>query len=111
MDVTARQHHPATIVSVSGSIDSLTVERLTEFLAEQIGSGRTNLVLDLAQVNLMSSAGLRAILAAFKEVRQPGGDLRIAAAQPGVLKVLKMAGFTNILKSFDTTDEAVASFS
>ena len=110
MDITARYQPPATIVSVSGTLDASTVEPLSRFLAEQTDSGHTRIVLDLAHMEFMSSAGLRAILAALKETRQPGGDLRIAAAQPGVLKVLQMSGFINILKCFDSTDEAVASF-
>jgi anti-anti-sigma regulatory factor len=46
----------------------------------------------------------------LKESRQEGGDLHLAAAQPGVEKILKMSGFTSILKSYPTVAEAVAGF-
>lgn len=110
MDISAKQHGQATVVSVVGSVDALTAGEVAGFLGAQIGSGHTQLVADLSQVDFMSSAGLRAILATLKDARQHGGDLRLAAAQLGVEKVLKMSGFTNILKTFATVDEAAASF-
>ena len=110
MDIQTKQAGEIVVVSVAGSIDALTSPRLAEFLSEQIGAGHTRLVADLAGVEFMSSAGLRAILAALKESRQGGGDLRIAGALPNVQKVLKMSGFTTILKTYTSTDDALASF-
>lgn len=64
----------------------------------------------LGQVDFMSSAGLRAILLALKESRRQGGDLRLAAARPGVDYTLKISGLASILQSFPSVDQAVASF-
>jgi anti-anti-sigma factor len=111
MDITLNQLDDTTVVSLAGSVDALTAQEVTNFLNSKIAGGQHHLVLDLGRVDFMSSAGLRAILAALKETRQEGGDLRLAAAQPGVEKILKMSGFTNILKTFLTVDEAVDSFS
>ncbi len=110
MNISATQQVQSIVVSIEGSIDALTANQVTSFLTTRIGDRGTNLVINLAQVEFMSSAGLRAILATLKESRQHGGDLRLAAAQPGVEKILKMSGFTNILKTFTTVDEAVTSF-
>jgi anti-anti-sigma factor len=111
MDINFIERQPADIVQVSGSVDALTASVLTDYLSLKIGQDHTNLVLDLSEVDFMSSAGLRSVLAALKECRNKGGDLRIAGAQPGVKKVLKMSGFTNILKTFSDSENALASFS
>jgi anti-anti-sigma regulatory factor len=50
------------------------------------------------------------LLGAVKESRSHGGDLRIASANPGIDKVLKMSGFNNIAKVFPSPADAVASF-
>ena len=110
MDISLKQIDQTTLVSVSGSVDALTAGEVASFLSAQIDSGHKHIVADLSQVDFMSSAGLRAILAALKQTRQQGGDLRLAAAQPGVEKVLNMSGFTSILKFYATVDEAVTSF-
>lgn len=110
MKLQLSKHEQAAVISVIGSVDALTAAELTSYLNTQVSQGNSRLVLDLGQVDFMSSAGLRAILATLKEARQKGGDLRIAAAQPGIEKVLKMSGFTNILKAFSSSQEALASF-
>ena len=79
-------------------------------LNDPIQHGTNQLVADLSQVEFMSSAGLRAILVALREARQNGGDLRLAAAQPGVEKTLKMSGFTSIMKAYPSVGEALSSF-
>lgn len=110
MDITAKQIGSVAVVSITGSVDALTAELVTRFMDAELGKGNKQIVGDLSQVDFMSSAGLRAILTTLKDSRQQGGDLRLAAAQTGVEKVLKMSGFTNILKTYPTVDEAVASF-
>jgi len=110
VEITAEPAGPTTVIAISGSVDALTSGAVAHFLSEQIGAGQKQLVADLSRVEFMSSAGLRAILATLKESRQQGGDLRLAAAQPGVERVLKMSGFTSILKTYPTVAEAVASF-
>jgi len=110
VEITVKQLNQTSVVSMMGSMDALTADEVTRFLSAQIGTGQKQIVADLSQVDFVSSAGLRAILAALKESRQQGGDLRIAAAQPGVEKILKMSGFTSILKDYPTVDEAVTSF-
>ena len=59
---------------------------------------RVHLVCDFKDVNYTSSAGLRSLLGALKESRRLGGDLRMAAVQPSVLRVLSLSGFASIIK-------------
>lgn len=99
-----------TVVSVSESVDALTAAELTKQISAQIEGGHVNLVVDLAGVEFMSSAGLRTLLGAVKESRSGGGDLRIVSTNPGVDKVLKMSGFHNIAKVFASQADALASF-
>jgi anti-sigma B factor antagonist len=110
METNTHSENDVTIVSVSGSIDALTYEHLQLALTDPIHVGVKSLVADLSGVDYTSSAGLRAILSAQKEIRQQGGDLRLAGVQPNVLKVLKLSGFTSIFKIYDDVEAAVASF-
>lgn len=97
-------------IAIIGSIDALTSPQLITTINAHIHDGHPNVIADFSQVEFMSSAGLRAILASVKEARAAGGDFRLAAPQPGIDKVLKMAGFHNIVKVFTTVSEALASF-
>ncbi|MEO6528027.1 MAG: STAS domain-containing protein [Gemmatimonadaceae bacterium] len=110
MDIVVEQRAPATVVRISGSVDGLTADVLMAALQQQIDAGNTRLVADLRNVSYTSSAGLRALLATAKQARQHGGDFRLAAVHPPVLKVLEMSGFTSILKLYPDVELAVASF-
>lgn len=110
MDTEVQHEDSSTVVTVRGTVDALTAPKLANVLADQVADGHVNLVVNLMQVEFMSSAGLRTLLGAVKESRSHGGDLRIASTNPGIDKVLKMSGFHTIAKVFASQDEAVSSF-
>lgn len=111
IDITLVLHGPTTVVTLAGNLDTLTADDVLISLQAEITNGRAQLVGDLSGVEYTSSAGLRALLAATKEARQRGGDLRLAAATERVHKVLDLSGFTSILRTFPDVEAAVASFS
>ena len=110
MDVSVEQLGQVALVRIAGSVDGLTADGLQASLRSLLDGGAIRLVGDLSRVDYTSSAGLRALLATLKATRQLGGDFRLAAVQPGVLRVLEMSGFTSILKHYPDVDAAVASF-
>ena len=110
MQIAVVQHAHVTVVSVAGSLDALTADTLVGAFGEQVRAGRTRLVAALDGVDYTSSAGLRVLLATLKETRQRGGDLRLAAVQERVQRVLELSGFTSILKCYPDVPTAVASF-
>ena len=110
LEIALTELDTVTVVAIHGSVDSLNADQLTATFAEPIGRGRVALVADFSEVTYTSSAGLRALLATVKDCRRLGGDLRIAALQPQVARVLSISGFTSILKVFPDRASAVASF-
>lgn len=110
MEIRSEQREQVTVVSIDGSVDGLTAPSLAQSFRQLIAEGHVRLVADLSGVSYTSSAGLRALLEALKESRQRGGDLRLAAVQPDVYRVLDLSGFTGILKLYPDVGAAVASF-
>jgi len=110
MEVQTTHHDHVTVLAIAGSVDSLTADRLTAALSENVDAGRIRLVTDFSAVDYTSSAGLRSLLGALKESRRLGGDLRMAALQPAVQRVLSLSGFSSIVQIFDDADSAVASY-
>ena len=100
----------ATSIRIVGSIDALTADEVEQVLQRQIDEGKLHIVIDMAEVDYVSSAGLRVFLTVLKHIRRSDGDLRLACPRPSVSRMLNMAGFTSIIKFFDTVDEAMASF-
>lgn len=110
MELAVEKREGATVVSIVGSVDGMSAPQVVGAFREQIGAGNARLVGDFASVDYTSSAGLRALLETVKDARQHGGDLRLAAVRPEVLRVLELSGFTSILQVFPDVDAAVASY-
>lgn len=111
MEIKDSQVADVTILSVSGSIDTITAPALTNYIKNHIEKGNVKLVADIKDVDYTSSAGLRVLLGAVKETRSKNGDMRLANIQPDVQKVLALSGFVHILKTFSDVESAVKSFS
>lgn len=99
-----------TLVEVKGRVDSMNANQFGEALLQAIEDGKVHLVVDLAGVDYMSSAGLREIVSALKKVKRSQGDLRIAQPSERVLEVLEMAGLDSILQIFSSQGDALGSY-
>lgn len=99
-----------TLIEVSGRIDSMNAEELGRALSDEMARGSKQIVLDLAKVSYMSSAGLRELVAAYRKLQETSGDLRLAQPSSRVLDVLEMSGLDTIFKIFQTRVDAVGSY-
>jgi anti-sigma B factor antagonist len=66
------------------------------------------IVLDLADLEYVSSAGLRSVLGALKRAGATGGKLALAAPIPSVLEVFEISGFNTLLAVHPDRASAVA---
>ncbi len=96
----------ASIVTVSGRVDSETAPQLDDALAPLAAGANSKIVVDLQGVNYMSSAGLRAIVKASQAAQKSGGELRLAAVSDAVEVVLRTVGMLQMFRLYTTSGEA-----
>lgn len=106
MTITENKQNDITILAVSGRLDSDTSPEAERRLNALHSDGGQHVVLDLAGVDYLSSAGLRVLLTAAKRVQQRQGKLVLAAPATQVAQILDMAGFTAIIPVFETVKQA-----
>ena len=94
MEIKSTTEGTRLTIAVSGRVDTVTAPELEAGL--KFGDA-TCVVIDLANVPYMSSAGLRRLLAAHKQMLGKGGELLIANVQSTVREVLDITGFSDIL--------------
>ena len=94
MEIKSTTEGTRLTIAVSGRVDTVTAPELEAGL--KFGDA-TCVVIDLANVPYMSSAGLRLLLAAHKKMVAKGGELQIANVQDVVREVLDITGFSDIL--------------
>jgi anti-sigma B factor antagonist len=109
--ITTKEYKRVDLVAVEGRVDSSTAPQLEKALQKIIDAGRYRIVVDLSGTDFMSSAGLRVLLSALKQVRRFNrGDLRLAAMSSKVKKAFELAGLTVVFQFHDDSVDAVASF-
>lgn len=82
-------------LALEGRLDTMTSPKLDKALKPLIND-ITHLELDLAMLEYISSAGLRVLLAAQKQMNQQG-DMVVRNVSEDVMEVFEITGFTNIL--------------
>jgi len=110
MEINVSEMKRVQLFEVIGRVDSTNAGELGAALDKTVDEGRSNLVLDLSNVEYMSSAGLREMVRVLKRVKRGGGDLRLANPSDRVKEVLELAGLDTIFEIYPTQVEAVGSF-
>ena len=83
------------VVKVSGRLDTTTAPELEEYLRDAL-EGVNELTLDFADLEYISSAGLRVLLATQKRMNEQG-SMRLTGVCDVVMEVLELTGFSSIL--------------
>lgn len=96
--VTESPAEPATVLVCAGRLDNNAAGALESAIAPVLARGTKHIVLDLAGVDYLSSAGLRSILVSLKKTNLAGGTLSLCSVSAMVQEVLTLSGFKNILK-------------
>lgn len=95
MEIRKMQEGTALTMKLEGRLDTTTAPRLEAELKGNIG-GVTELVFDFAELEYISSAGLRVILSAQKVMNRQG-SMVIRHVNENVMDVFEVTGFVDIL--------------
>lgn len=111
MDISVKEFKHCDVVEVKGRVDSATAPQLAKTLDKVCDDGHFKLVLDMAGLEYMSSAGFRALLATQRTCKRYNrGEVVLAAVPDRIREALELAGFTELFKTFDNALDAVGSF-
>ena len=95
MKIVKEANNQELIIKPSGEINSVTAPELEEVIRNDLGNVK-KLVFDFAELDYLSSAGLRVLLAAYKTMSKQG-TMVIRNANDNVMDSFQMTGFTNFL--------------
>jgi anti-sigma B factor antagonist len=111
MEITVQEFKHCDLIAVQGRVDSATAPQLAQALETANENGKYKLVMDMANLEYMSSAGFRALLATQRNCKKYNrGEVVLANVPNRIREALELAGFTELFKSFDDTLTAVGHF-
>ncbi len=96
-----------TVLSLSGRLDIEAVQVATPTVRSALEQSAAGMVVDLREVDFISSSGFRMLLAVYQEAQRAGKALALAHPQPAVYKIFKVAGLDTRFSFFDDQSDAV----
>jgi len=97
-------------VRVDGVIDTITAGDLEEVFESLLKRGRYRIVVDLAGVNYISSAGWGIFISNIRDVRGNDGDIKLANMVSNVYEIYDLLEFDTVLKAYDSVEAARTAF-
>ena len=106
MDI--KKHGNVTVVHIPVRFDAHSSRDVEHVLQEVIKSGTKKVLCNFSHTDYISSAGLRVLLSASKELKKSDRQLYLCSASSFVQEVLEISGLTTILKIYETEKDALS---
>ncbi len=97
MEITRTIGEETITIAVAGRLDTVTSSQLEQEVSEVFEEAKANIVFDFASLEYISSAGLRVLLAAQKQVNALGTEMKIIGANDVVKEIFEITGFSDIM--------------
>lgn len=102
--------HQTSEIRVDGVIDTITAGELEEVIESLLKRGRYRIVVDLAGVDYISSAGWGIFISHIRDLRAKDGDIILANMIANVYEIYQLLEFDNVIKAFASLDLARTEF-
>lgn len=109
MEITVKPMEGYSVVGVKDRLDTMTVWDFEQRVNGLLKEGCTRMVLDLAALEYISSAGLRSLMALSKKLKAAQGAMAICGLQGLPKEIFAVSGFDTVFRIHETVAEAAAS--
>ena len=111
MDISTRSVGNVTVIDLGGSlILRENADELFDKVTALIGSGSTQILVNLSSLARMDSYGIGIIIKSFKTTKSANGEFKLARPSSFVRQLLTISGLITLLEVFDDEGAAVSSF-
>lgn len=108
MNLTNKNIGSYCVVGIEGRIDTTNFNAFEKEITTIIDGGNNNIILNCANMNYISSSGLRVFLIVQKKLINSGGKLHLCEMQPTIKEIFDISGFSSIFKIFETEEKALS---
>ena len=92
-------------ISLSGSLDQSTSSFLENTVENELQAGHSQLVIDMRNVEYISSSGLKALIAVWKRAHDIKGNVVLAGLRPAVREMIHLIGFDLVFTIYDSLED------
>ena len=110
MLISVKTTNEVKVLAFEGRLNAQTSPDAQQQLTRLIEEGENRFLVNFEKLDYISSAGLRVLLAAAKQLKEIDGELRICRLNEVVREVFEISGFTTIFKVFGSESDALDGF-
>lgn len=111
MEIDIRTEGEVTVLDLKGNVTLGAGElKMRETIDRLIASGQKKLLLNMANVAVLDSSGIGAIIKSFTTAKKEGGKLKLVNLSRLARQLLSITGLLSVLEVFDDESSALASF-
>ena len=108
MEITTKEFQQIELITIKGRVDSVVASQLAEALAAAHHRGKYKIVIDMSQLEYMSSAGFRALGDAQRNGRRSNrGEVVLAQVPENIREALDLVGFTEYFQIINNVSSAL----
>ena len=107
MEINVKTVDQVTVVEIVGDIDGKTASQVQEEISPLV-LPESKILLDMSQVGYMSSAGLRLLLSAYRQVTSNKATIALAGVNEDIQDTMSATGFMRFFTIHDTVNAGLA---
>jgi anti-sigma B factor antagonist len=110
MEVIEKKQEGISIVQLLGRLDSNTSPEFEQRLFKVIEDGERSVIVDFGELDYISSAGLRVLLKAAKQLKRSQGKIVLCSMKDYIKEVFEIAGFVALFPIAPSVGDAIKKF-
>ena len=111
LSVTESREGQVLVLSPQGRLDSVNAREFQALVMGHVDAGEESMIVDLSNLDYISSAGIRVTQLASKALKESGGQFLLCAMRDHISNVFRVSGFDRVIAIADTLEDALARFS
>ena len=107
MQITCNKHDKALVMAFRGRMDRIAALEFEKSFAEWLKNGERCFVVDMMNLEYISSAGLRSLLSVNQQLKDSNGQIRLCNVSGLVRDVFAISGFESLFSVYNSLADAV----
>ena len=104
MEISQKEENGIVFIAIKGRLDADSSPEAEQVVKDVLKGQTSRLLFDLGNLEYLSSAGLRVLLSAAKEMRRKEGKIVLCALNEFVKEIFEVSGFQSLIPIAETVE-------
>jgi anti-anti-sigma factor len=107
MEITQQEENGIVTIAIEGRLDADSSPEAEKVVREALEGQTTRVLFNLGALEYLSSAGLRVLLSAAKEMRRRDGKIALCSLNEFVKEIFEVSGFQSLIPIVDSVESGI----